>query len=230
VTVPVVAVVPAHQAERWVGATVAALRAVPMVGSVVVVDDGSTDATSGVAAAAGAEVVTLPVNRGKGGAVSAGLDRVGPPEAIVVLVDADTGATASAAELLLRPVVAGEADLAVAVLPPAQGRGGFGAVAALAGWLVRRACGLTVAAPLSGQRAAPLALLRGLDFAPRFGLEVAMTIDAVRAGARVVEVPCPFDHHHTGRTWRGFRHRAGQGIDVLRAGVPRLLRGWASRR
>ena len=57
-----------------------------------------------------------------------------------------------------------------------------------------------------------------------------MTIDAVRSGARVVEVPCPFDHHHTGRTWRAFRHRAGQGADVLRAGVPRLFRRSAARR
>ena len=149
-TVPVVAVVPAHQAERWVAATVTALRAVALVDRVVVVDDGSTDATARVAAGAGAEVVTLPSNRGKGGAVAEGLARIGPPEALVVLVDADTGSTASAAADLLRPVVDGEADLAVAVLPSAAGRAGFGVVAAVAGWLIRRSCGFDAVAPLSG--------------------------------------------------------------------------------
>jgi hypothetical protein len=228
VSVPVVALVPAHQAEPWVAETVGALRALREVDRVVVVDDGSTDATARLAMRSGAEVVALGSNVGKGGAVTAGLAHVAslaPPDAVVVLVDADTGATAAAAGALVAAVETGDADLAVAVLPASAGRGGFGLVAATARWLIRRACGFEAAAPLSGQRAARLALLGSLDLAPRFGLEVAMTIDAVRSGARVVEVPCPFDHRHTGRSWRGFVHRARQGSDVLRAGLPRLVRG-----
>jgi hypothetical protein len=50
-----------------------------------------------------------------------------------------------------------------------------------------------------------------------------MTIDAVRGGFRVVEVPVGVDHAHTGRGVAGFSHRAAQGWDLLRALWPRLL-------
>jgi hypothetical protein len=118
--------------------------------------------------------------------------------------------------------VEGTADLAIGVLPPAGTRGGFGTIRRLAAAGIRRACGLEVRAPLSGQRAIRGDLLRGLPGAERFGLEVAMTIDAVRAGARVVEVDVDMDHRHTGRSAAGFRHRARQGADVARALFPRL--------
>ena len=216
-----VALVPAHQRADRVGATVAAL--VPLVDEVVVVDDGSADGGATVEAArrAGARVVALPANRGKGGAVAAGV-AAAPEAEVYLLVDADTAATAAATAPLLEAVAAG-ADLAVGVLPPAGGRGGFGTVRRLARWGIRRACGFEAAAPLSGQRAVRGGLLRSLEAADRFGLEVGMTIDAVREGAVVVEVPVEVDHDHTGRGPAGFAHRAGQGFDLVRALWPRLL-------
>jgi hypothetical protein len=41
-----------------------------------------------------------------------------------------------------------------------------------------------------------------------------MTIDAVRAGLRVVEVPAELRHRASGRDLRGFAHRARQGVDI----------------
>lgn len=217
----VVALVPAKDREDSVGATVAALRSVPRLERVLVIDDGSTDDTSGAARAAGAHVLRLDVNRGKGGAVAAGVDAT--PEAdVYLLIDADLAATAGAADRLLAPVLAGEADLVVGVLPAADGRGGFGLVRRLAAAGIQRACRLDTRAPLSGQRAARAELLRGLNGADRFGLEVAMTIDAARSGARIVEVDVGMDHRHTGRSVAGFRHRARQGADIVRALAPRL--------
>jgi hypothetical protein len=217
----VVAVVPARDAADAVGATVTAARSIPGVRRVLVVDDGSTDATAAVARAAGAEVLVLPANRGKGGAVRAGVE-ASPDADVVVLLDADLRDTAGAAARLLPPVVDGDADLAVAVLPAAGGRGGFGTVRRLAARGIRRASGFAPRAPLSGQRAVRAALLHDLTSAERFGLEVAMTVDAVRAGARVVEIDAPIEHAHTGRTVAGFGHRARQGADVVRALWPRL--------
>jgi len=220
-TLATVAIVAAKDAAATVGATVAALRAVPGVNEVVVVDDGSTDETAAAATGAGAWVLRLPANVGKGGAVAAGV-KLAEHADVYLLVDADVGPTASAVEALLAPVTAGEADMAVGVLPGAGARGGFGLVRRLAAAGIERATKQDVEAPLSGQRAVRGELLRSLALAPRFGLETALTIDARRAGARVVEVPVAMDHRHTGRTVRGFSHRGRQGADIARALWPRL--------
>ena len=70
---PIVALVPAYERADSVAATVVALRALERVDEVVVVDDGSRDATADVARDAGARVVQLGANVGKGGAVAAGI-------------------------------------------------------------------------------------------------------------------------------------------------------------
>ncbi|HUP69209.1 MAG TPA: glycosyltransferase [Acidimicrobiales bacterium] len=222
--VTVVALVPAKDRADSVAATVQALTELDEVDEVLVVDDGSVDDTAAVAAAAGARVLRLPANVGKGGAVRAGIDAT--PEAdVYLLIDADLGSTAARSQALLPPVLSGQADMSIAVLPSAGGRGGFGAVRRLAAAGVLRATGQPTRAPLSGQRAVLAPLLRSLTLGARFGLETAMTIDARRAGARVVEVDLDMDHRHTGRSLAGFGHRARQGLDVARALWPRLTSG-----
>ncbi len=217
----VVALVAAKEAAGRVDATVAALVSLASVHDVVVVDDGSTDGTGEEALAAGARVLRLPRNLGKGAALRAGV--AATPEAdVYLLVDADVGDTATRAATLLEPVVAGEADLAIGVLPAAGKHGGIGLVRDLAATAIRLATGSAVRAPLSGQRAVRAELLRSLPLAERFGLETAMTIDARRQGARVVELDVAMDHRHRGRSVAGFRHRAGQGADIVRALWPRL--------
>jgi len=215
------AIVPAKDRADSVGATVSALLALDAVDEVVVVDDGSTDGTAEVAAAAGAGVVRLARNRGKGGAVAAAV-RARPAADVYLLIDADLGTTAGLAEALLRPVLADDADMTVAVLPSAGRKGGFGSVRRFAAAGIERATGFAPRAPLSGQRAVRGELLRSLTLASRFGLEVGLTVDALRAGARVVEVDVPMDHRHTGRRLAGFRHRGNQGLDIARALWPRV--------
>jgi hypothetical protein len=219
--VTTIAIVPAKDRADRIAATVAGARAVEGVDGVVVVDDGSSDGTAAIAEGAGATVVRLDRNLGKGGAVAAGI-AAAPDADVYLLLDADLGDTAALAAPLLAPVLEDRADLTIAVLPGAGRRGGFGSVRRLAAAGIRRATGFEARAPLSGQRAVRGALLRSLEPADRFGLEVGLTIDAVRAGARVVEVEVPMDHLHTGRRLAGFRHRGRQGADILRALWPRL--------
>jgi len=215
------ALVASKDSAGSVGATVEALLSMPEVDEVLVVDDGSCDATTEMARAAGAWVLRLPANGGKGAAVAAGLTARDPAD-VYLLVDADLGATASGCRALLGPVLNGQADMTVGVLPPAGGRGGIGLVRVLAAKGISRACGFAAAAPLSGQRAVRGEVIQNCCLARRFGLEVGLTIDVIRAGSRVLEVPIEADHHHRGRSLGGFAHRGRQGIDIGRALWPRL--------
>lgn len=222
-TPSVVAVVPALNRADAIGATVTALVGIDAIDRVVVVDDGSSDGTADAARAAGADVLVLGSNVGKGGAVAAAVSAT-HEATVYLLIDADLASTAASADVLLAPVLAGEADMTVGVLPPADGRGGFGLIKKLSSRGIERACGYSTQAPLSGQRAVRAEYLRdGLASSARFGLEVAMTIDVVRAGGRVVEVEVPMDHRHTGRTLAGFAHRGRQGLDIAASLWPRVV-------
>ncbi len=224
----VVAIVPAKDREDTIADTVRALVALEGIDRVLVVDDGSGDATTEAARGAGAQVLRLGRNVGKGDAIAAAVAASDDAD-IYVLIDADVGADAAQAEVLLGPVLADEADLVIGVLPAAGRRGGFGTIRRFATAGIRRACGLTMRAALSGQRAIRAEYLRGLTGAGRFGLEVAMTVDTARAGGRILEVDVPMEHRHTGRSVAGFRHRASQGADIVEALWPRVLPGWLRR-
>jgi hypothetical protein len=221
----VLALVPAKDEAERVGATVRALRELPGVAEVLVVSDGSTDATAAEALEAGAHCLDLPRNLGKGGALNAGLaalmgrvaERLSPEPAALLLADADLAETAGRLGRLLDPVLAGEADLAIADLPAQQGAGGFGVAMGLARWGMARATGRRMAEPLSGQRAVRWEALPALlPFAPGFGVEVAMTIDALRAGLRVVEIEVDLHHNPTGKDLSGILHRARQARAIAR--------------
>jgi glycosyltransferase involved in cell wall biosynthesis len=218
----VVALVSARDEEDSIGATVRSLRGLP-IAEVVVVDDGSTDATAAAALAAGARVIRIPRPAGKGGAMEGALRRL-PDADIWILADADLESSASGLGVLLDACDRG-ADLAIAVLPPQEGAG-LGSIRRLAAWAIRRLSGRQVTAPLSGQRAITRACLGAVrPLAVGFGVETAMTIDAVRAGFRVEEVPVPgLRHRPTGRGIRGFVHRGRQGIDIVRAVLARTRR------
>jgi glycosyltransferase involved in cell wall biosynthesis len=212
------------EADR-ISSTLAAL-ALAFPGSPVwVADDGSTDATPGLARAAGATIVRSERVIGKGQAMTAGvraaLERVSGEEAIVVLCDGDLDDSARELSPLVDAIRRGEADLAIAAFST-RVTGGFGLVLAFARWAVGRRCGLSTRAPLSGQRAMRAAVLRDvLPFASGFGMETGMTIDAVRAGHRVREVDLSLSHRPTGRSLSGFLHRGRQLVDVVRAYLAR---------
>jgi len=221
----VLALVPARDEAERVGATVRALRDLPGVTEVLVVSDGSTDATAARALEAGAHCLDLPRNVGKGGALNAGLaalmgrvaERVSPEPAVLLLADADLAETAGRLDRLLHPVLAGEADLAIADLPAQHSAAGFGVAMGLARRGMARATGRRMAEPLSGQRAVRWEALPALlPFAPGFGVEVAMTMDALRAGLRVVEVEVDLHHNATGKDLSGLLHRARQARAIAR--------------
>lgn len=213
---PTIVILTARDEAERLGPTLDALaRAFPGA-PIVLGDDGSRDATPAVARAHAAEVVGgRPL--GKGGTATLAARRaleLGGPDTVYVLCDGDLGETAACLGELERAVRAG-ADLAVAAFARRAG-GGFGLALGFAGWAIRRLGGPRLAAPISGQRAISAAgLRRVLPFAPRFGMEIGMTVDADRAGLNIVEVELALAHRATGRDWRGFAHRARQLRDFL---------------
>lgn len=206
--------------------TLAALASAFPGAEVVVADDGSVDGTAGVATQAQARVVRSERSVGKGGAMTLAartvLHRALEPEPpVFVLCDGDLGATAARLGPLADAVRAGRCDLAVAVFSTRVG-GGFGLAVGFAHRTIRRLTGLDLAAPISGQRAlSGPAFATVVPFAPRFGMEIGMTVDAARAGFAVQEVRLDLAHRATGRTWRGFVHRGRQLADFVAVYVSR---------
>jgi glycosyltransferase involved in cell wall biosynthesis len=218
-----------NEADR-VGETVTALRAVFPGARVWVADDASEDGTAEVAMAAGARVVSRGRPHGKGANVTAAAEAaLSEPEvpALFLLCDGDLGSSAAHLEPLLAAVQAGECDLAVATFARREG-GGFGLALGFARWAIKRLCGFEATAPISGQRAMKTELLsKILPFAPRYGMELGMTVDAVRAGYRVEEYELELSHRATGRSFRGFLHRGKQLADFV--GAYRARAGGRSR-
>jgi glycosyltransferase involved in cell wall biosynthesis len=144
---------------------------------VVVADDGSQDRTAQEAAAAGAQVVRLRENRGKGGAIAAGLKAVDTP--LVLLADADLlGLKPQHLQALLDPVARGEAEMTVGVFQ---------------GGRLSTDLAMRLTPFLSGQRALRTEALRvipGLEGA-RYDLELLLTRHAKRQGWRVRYLPLP---------------------------------------
>ncbi|MEW6172150.1 MAG: glycosyltransferase family 2 protein [Bacillota bacterium] len=206
-------IIPAYNESAHIQETVAAVKTIPEVTEIVVVDDASGDETSTLAAEAGAKVVRLHVNQGKGAAMNSGLSVAAGD--VVLLLDADLGESAAFARDLILPVLRGEADMTVACFPSPKKKGGFGLVRGLARNGIRYFTGLEMKAPLSGQRALSREVLQVVKpFAGGFGVEVALTIKTARKGFRVSEITVPMRHRETGRDLKGFMHRGRQFRDV----------------
>ena len=207
-------VIPAWNEEERIATTV---RAASALGPVLVMDDGSKDATTRVARRAGARVLTTRHNRGKGAALAAGVAALPEQARYVLFLDADLEGTAANTAPLVEAVRSGGCDMAVAVPPPQPGAGGRGLVVGLAREGIKRLTGFEADAPLSGQRCLTRRAAESVDYAARFGVEVGLTVDLLRAGYRVAEVPVELRHRITGEDLRSQLHRARQYRDVLLA-------------
>lgn len=214
---PAVIVTAWNEADR-LGDTLRALRQAFPDARLIVADDASTDATPHVAMQEGADLVRWPSRLGKGGIANLAVERLradGPlPD--VVLADGDLGTSAGRLAGLV-----GKGDLVVAVFSKRAG-GGFGIALGFASWAIRRLTGLEPQAPISGQRYLSARALEAVTpFAPGFGMEIGMTVDAHRAGLQLTEVELDLEHRTTGKTAPGFKHRARQLCDFLRVYVSR---------
>jgi glycosyltransferase involved in cell wall biosynthesis len=227
----IAAVIPARNEADRIQATVTAAAGLPGVGLVVVVDDGSRDSTAAIARRMGAVVLRHARNRGKAAAMQSGANVVGvvdqrerrdSPRHLLFL-DADLGESAAQAGPLADPVLAGQADMTIAIFTTTVKLGGHGLVVGLSGAGIRRAAGWQPVQPLNGQRCLTRAAFEAArPLAPGWGAETALTIDLLRQGFRVTEVEVELAHRATGTGLRAQLHRAHQLTDVARALAARL--------
>jgi glycosyltransferase involved in cell wall biosynthesis len=224
---PVVIVAAHNEADRILATLEALMGAFPNA-QIVVADDASSDGTGELALKRGAQVISRRRPHGKGANVTAAVEAVlaradEPDPPTFLLCDADLGSSASELPGLVEAVARGECDLAVAAFRERIG-GGFGLARGFAQWAIERRCGYRAEAPISGQRALAANVLPAvLPFAKGYGMETAMTIDAVRAGFRVGEFELDLEHRPTGRNVAGFLHRARQLRDFGRAYASRRV-------
>jgi glycosyltransferase involved in cell wall biosynthesis len=186
----IVAVLPALDEEGSVGDVVRALR--PHVDRVVVVDNGSRDATSAVAAGAGAHVV-LERERGYGAACLRGVAEARSIGARTLLfLDADGSEDPSEAPRVLTPLGRGEADLVVGVRSEVE-PGAMTGVQRFGNWFAPFLMRAMFGAPfhdLSPFKAIDLVALDRLELRDRrHGFTIELMLRAHALGLRIREVP-----------------------------------------
>jgi glycosyltransferase involved in cell wall biosynthesis len=200
------AVVPAFNEAGSIGAVIAEIREADPEFEIVVVDDGSADATAELARAAGATVISLPYNLGIGAAVQTGLQYAYQEDFdIAVQIDGDGQHDSQELARLLEPVLAGEADIAVGTRFAGQ-RGyrasfsrriGIALFAGVVSLIVRQ----RVTDTTSGFRAMNRRGIRlfAADY-PHDYPEVEATVLVFRHRLRMVEVPVAMRQRESGRS------------------------------
>jgi len=218
-----IAIVPAFNEEESVGAVIEEIRAFDPEMAIVVVDDGSRDRTALVAAARGAQVLTLPFNLGIGGAVQTGFRYAHENGFELVLrVDGDGQHDPSEAAALAEPVLSGEADIAVGSRFAASGgyrssRSRRIGIRILA-WTVSGLLGERVTDPTSGFQVVNrrgIALFAA-DY-PHDYPEVEAIVLVAKHQLRRLEVPVSMRERATGRSSIGTIHSIYYMIKVLLA-------------
>jgi len=220
---PIVLFLPAHNEEASVAGVVSRVPRLVRGRTVrcLVIDDGSTDRTAEVAAAAGAEVVSLGRNHGLGAAVRRGLaEAVERGAAVAAFCDADGEYAPEELERLVVPILAGRADYVVGSrfsgdirrMLPHRRLGNRVLTAAL-----RYAARLRLTDGQSGYRALSAAAATNAEVIHDFNYAQVLTLDLLGKGYRYAEVPIGYGFRTSGRSFV----RLGR---YLRAVVPAVHR------
>ncbi len=217
--------IPAFNEQDTIGHTLNSIKNAGFEGTIIVVDDGSTDNTRAVAESHEVRVFNLPENSGKGRALKTAISSIAQEENfqdddIIVFLDADLIHSASESLKLVDELKKlGPGHFVIAQFPPAKRKGGFGLVKNLARKILKREAGLTAVSPVSGQRAFYYKDLKealpALNYG--YGMEIALTLLLSKNGVRPVEIPLKMTHRETGREIKDFIHRGKQFIDILKA-------------
>ena len=222
-------VVPIYNEVDKIGDTIKGLKKVKLIDEILIIDDGSTDDTAKVLEKFDVSIISLSKNKGKGYAMRKAIkdkeyDFIG-------FVDGDLGETSKEVEKLIKPVISNEVDFTIAKFPQSSSntktKGGFGLVKKLAKKGVYFYTKKEINTSLSGQRVYKKEIMKHMKYIPnRYGIEVAMTIQALQNGFTFKEVPVNMTHRYTDRSLKGFKHRGKQFWDILKTLIVMFFRRW----
>jgi glycosyltransferase involved in cell wall biosynthesis len=194
----VIVIIPAYNEARFIGSVILKLNQHPI--KVLVVDDGSTDETGQIARAAGADVIRLDTNQGKGAALNAGILEASQqdPDAIVI-IDADGQHLPGELAQIVKPILENKADIAVGSRyllntsnTPSHRKFGH----KLLNLITRLFSGVNVSDSQSGYRAFSPKAYRVLKFSSKgFSVESEMQFLASAHGLIVLDVPITIKYY-----------------------------------
>jgi hypothetical protein len=183
---------------------------------ILVIDDGSRDATAAVAAGLGAQVVSHPVNSGQGAALQTGYlvaERLGVD--VVVTLDADGQHDPAEMDRLVGPIVAGTADFVVGSrrMGTAEGESRTrDAGITIYTRLLNLLGGTQVSDIANGFRAIRASRLSEIAFTEDQFHNPELLLGAARAGLRVLDVPVTIRKRASGVSKKGTNLRYGLGF------------------
>jgi len=199
---PITVIIPALNEAGNIGDLVCETLAQP-VDRVIVVDNGSTDATADLAQQAGAMVISEP-RRGYGYACAAGAAAVASQD-ILLFLDGDYSSLPAEMMTVVAPLQAEQADLVLGSRSLGNiVKGAMPAHQQFGNWLVSRSMGILYGlqvTDLGPYRAIRNSLLQQLRMQEMtFGWPTEMMVKAAKGGARIVEVPVSYHPRRSGRS------------------------------
>ncbi|MBZ2173766.1 glycosyltransferase family 2 protein [Schnuerera sp. xch1] len=223
----VLIVVPVYNEEDLITQTIDGLKKIDLIDEIVIINDGSTDNTARVLDELDVNVISLEENHGKGYAMKKAIEVMDYD--YIGFVDGDLGLTSSEIEKLIYPVVYNNVDFTIAKFPErsikTNSKGGFGLVKGLAKMGVYLYTNKKMDTSLSGQRIYKKEVIDAIEYIPiHYGIEVAMTIQALKNGFTFEEIPVNMTHRYSERSLEGFRHRGNQFLDILKTLIVMLFR------
>ena len=207
-------IIPAFNESSCILQTLEGLKAIESINEIIVVDDGSTDSTYQLLKPL-KDIILLRIkhNKGKGHAVKYALNHA--TNHMIALLDADLCESASEVNKLIKHIRLAENAIIIGRLPAPKKKGGFGIVKSVSARGFHALTAKRVDSLLSGQRILPKDFLRSIDLPDGFGLEFKITLEGVRRGFEIIEVPVNMHHRESGRDIKGFIHRGKQCLDIM---------------
>ncbi|CDG66023.1 family 2 glycosyl transferase [Methanobacterium sp. MB1] len=177
-------ILPAYNEEKTVASVIKTVQTLNYVDEIIVVNDGSIDATEKMAKEAGATVISHTRNRGKGAAIKTGFKN--SKGDVVVFLDADLQKlNPQQVDKMIQPILNDEADVTKTKFKREAGRVTELTAKPLLSFFFPE---IKFEQPLSGQFAARRSFLNNINLEDDYGVDVGIVLDADVMGARVKEV------------------------------------------